>query len=33
VAETEIVSKTSRWFTGASDRAGGRKERNRIKKI
>ncbi|XP_011866937.1 PREDICTED: uncharacterized protein LOC105561504 [Vollenhovia emeryi] len=29
VSEKEIVSKTSRWFTGASDRAGGRKERNR----
>lgn len=31
VSEKEIISKISRWFTGAGDRAGGRKERNRIK--
>lgn len=31
VSEKEILSKTSRWFTGAVDRAGGRKERNRPK--
>lgn len=31
VSKKEIISKTSRWFTGASDRAGGRKERNRPK--
>ncbi|XP_018363822.1 PREDICTED: putative uncharacterized protein DDB_G0278921 [Trachymyrmex cornetzi] len=28
VSEKEIISKTSRWFTGAIDRAGGRKQRN-----
>lgn len=26
-SDAEIISKTSRWFTGAGDRDGGRKER------
>lgn len=31
VPEKEIISKISRWFTGAKDRHGGRKERLLLK--